>query len=105
MGRYQVDVAPQAHRELRRLPGNMRQRVFRALRSLEREPRPSDSRLLDAAKAGLRPPESTSLHRIRLGPWRIVYVVEEDLERITVIAVRKRPPYQYDDLARIAANP
>ena len=52
MASYQVEVTQQVRKEIRRLPGNVRQRVIRTLRALEQEPRPHSSRPLDTAKAG-----------------------------------------------------
>jgi mRNA-degrading endonuclease RelE of RelBE toxin-antitoxin system len=41
------------------------------------------------------------LRRIRIDRWRVVYVIESDLSLVTVLAVRKRPPYQYEDLEEL----
>lgn len=101
MASYQVDVSQRARAEVRRLPGNVRQRVIRQLRALEQDPRPIQSRALDAAKAGADLDDGEELRRIRLGSWRIVYFLEERPRRITILAVRQRPPYQYDDLGEL----
>ena len=39
--------------------------------------------------------------RLRLDTWRIVYLVDEQWEIITVLAVRKRPPYNFGDLREL----
>lgn len=44
------------------------------------------------------------LRRIRLANWRIVYLVDDDLALVTVLAIRKRPPYQYEDLTDLIAG-
>jgi len=98
MAFYQVEVTGQVRKEIRRLPGNVRQRVIRLLRSLEQVPRPHNSKLLDTAKAGIELDPGAELYRIRIASWRIVYLVEEEWKLISVLAVRRRPPYQYDDL-------
>jgi mRNA interferase RelE/StbE len=98
---YQVEVTTQARKEIRQLPGNMRQRVIRALRALEQEPRPHNSRPLDAGKAGIELASGVELLRIRMASWRIIYLVEEEWTLVSVLAVRKRPPYQYDDLGEL----
>jgi mRNA interferase RelE/StbE len=85
----------------RRSPGNIRQRIIRGLRLLEAEPRPADSRPLDLEKAGVDLAPGAELRRIRLDSWRIVYLIEEDAQLVTVLAIRKRPPYQYDDLEEL----
>ena len=101
MGSYQVETTDQARREIRGLPGNVRQRVFRELQELKVEPQPHHSRLLDTGKAAISLPPSLTLHRIRILSWRIIYVIEEEQETITILAVRKRPPYQYEDLENL----
>jgi mRNA interferase RelE/StbE len=98
---YQVEVSREARREIRQLPGNMRQRVIRALRALEQEPRPYHSRSLDAAKAGVELQSGVELLRIRMASWRIIYLVEDEWAVVSVLAVRKRPPYQYGDLSEL----
>ena len=98
MDSYQVEVTNEVRKEIRRLPGNVRQRVIRTLRSLEQEPHPHNSRSLDTNKAGIKVEPGVELRRIRIASWRIVYLVEEEWKLISVLAIRKRPPYQYDDL-------
>ncbi len=42
--------------------------------------------------------------RIRVGDWRVIYAID-DIERwVWVLAVRKRPPYDYGDLAELLAS-
>ncbi len=101
MASYRVEVTAQARKEIRQLPGNMRQRVLRALRSLQSEPRLGSSQALDTAKAGIALQPHTDLRRIRLDAWRVVYLVEDDAALVSVLAIRKRPPYQYDDLGEL----
>jgi hypothetical protein len=33
-----------------------------------------------------------------MASWRIIYLVEEEWTLVSVLAIGKRPPYQYDDL-------
>ena len=101
MASYRVEVTSEVRSEIRRLPGNVRQRVMRSLRALEQEPRPPDSRPLDAVKAGIELEQGVELHRIRMASWRIVYLVEEEWQLVSVLAIRKRPPYQYGDLEEL----
>ena len=98
---YQVEVTSLVRREIRELPGNMRQRILRLLKELREEPRPNISQRLDTAKLGTELESSVGLYRIRIESWRVVYVVEEELRLLTVLAIRKRPPYQYDDLYQL----
>src|SRR5262245_21577725 len=95
-------IEPAALDEIKHLPGNVRQQIRRSVNALSDEPRPHNSRLLDP------PPESTvpgiELRRLRLGAWRVVCVIDEAWEIVTVLAVRKRPPYDYSDLSKLLAE-
>jgi len=112
VSQYTIYITPVAWREIRDLPGHMRQRVRRAITELADNPRPSESKALVApqqedtlstteagpaeAASPLEPPYE--LRRIRLDRWRIVYTITEADQAIDVIAIRKRPPYDYGDL-------
>ena len=104
MASYQVEVTRQVRKEIRRLPGNMRQRAIRMLQALKQEPRPHNSRPLNVTKAGIELDPGAELRRIRITSWRVVYLVEEEWNLISVLAIRKRPPYQYDDLNRLVKS-
>jgi mRNA interferase RelE/StbE len=71
----------------------MRQRLRVAISALGDDPRPDSSQELRAPSGSL-----LELRRIRLANWRIVYGVDEADRSIAVIAIRRRPPYRYDDL-------
>jgi mRNA interferase RelE/StbE len=77
----------------------VRQRLRRAVSDLRETPRPSQSRTLEIQDDVQL--EGLEARRLRLDTWRIVYVVDEQWEIITVLAVRKRPPYNYDDLREL----
>ena len=44
------------------------------------------------------------LRRLRIERWRVVYMIDEEWELVTVLAVRKRPPYDYEDLEELLAE-
>lgn len=104
MGSYSVRVQPDAKKELRSLPGHVRQRVWRALQALEQEPRPANSAGLDSARVGLELDSGVELRRIRIESWRVVYAVEDEWRTVTVMAIRRRPPYTYEDLEQLLPN-
>jgi mRNA interferase RelE/StbE len=115
---YTVYLTPTAWDEVHDLPGHMRQRVRRAIAALADEPRPTESKALvhpiqeealdaqgTAASTEEQPLEPAhELRRIRLDRWRIVYAVTETDQAIDVLAVRKRPPYDYGDLERLLSE-
>ncbi len=45
--------------------------------------------------------DNYALRRIRLDRWRIVYAITVADQAIDILAVRKRPPYDYGDLAAL----
>jgi mRNA interferase RelE/StbE len=117
--RYTVYVTPTAWDEVKDLPGNIRQRVRRAITSLEDEPRPAESKALvnphqeantahrqvpGASVADEQSKPARELRRIRLERWRIVYAITEVDQAVDVLTVRKRPPYDYGDLERLLAE-
>lgn len=89
-------VEPVVLKEIARLPGHIRARIRRALAELPDAPRPGNSRALDV-------PDDIALsgveaRRLRIENWRILYTIDDEWDIITIIALRKRPPYNYDDL-------
>lgn len=56
---------------------------------------------MNTSKLGVELPSNIELYRIRVESWRIIYVVEEELQLLTVLTVRKRPPYQYENLREL----
>ena len=101
MASYRVDITGDAHAEIRRVPGNMRQRVIRTLHGLATQPRPSSSRALDTTRAGFVQESGVELRRLRLEAWRIVYAVEDAAHLVSILAVRRRPPDRYDELQEL----
>lgn len=95
MSTYTIRVTPEVWREIKALPGHIRQRVRHAVDSLANDPRPSHSKELNV------PDAEYELRRLRLDRWRIVYAITEDEKGVDVLAVKKRPPYDYGDLAAL----
>jgi mRNA interferase RelE/StbE len=95
---YTVYVSPAAFKEMKRLPGNVRQRVRRAVDNLADNPHPAKSKALEI------PNLACEVRRLRLDKWRIIYAIIEDDEHVDILAIRKRPPYDYGDLASLLQN-
>lgn len=87
MKSYQLFIVPSAWNELRRLPGNVRQRLRKTIDALAVQPKPPVSKQLDYTTGG-----RAVLYRLRVDKWRIVYAVDEDASMIRVVAIRQRPP-------------
>ena len=97
-----VWTEPSARDEIKRLPGHVRQRVRRVVKALADDPRPPRSWSL-TSPVGVDMGD-LELRRLRIDHWRVVYVVDEEWELVTVLAVRKRPPYDYGDLEELLAE-
>ncbi len=98
MSRYIVYIKPRALREIKDLPGNVRQRAKRAVDDFAENPRPSDSKPLQSSEV------EVELLRLRIDKWRIVYAISETEETVDVLAIRKRPPYDYGDLEKLLSE-
>ncbi len=95
---YKVWIAPLAAAETDATPGNVRQVLKRAMRDMGIDPRPTGSKELNW------PPESFQPRRLKIRNWRIIYAVDDVAQWVWVLAVRKRPPYDYGDLSGLLAR-
>jgi hypothetical protein len=96
---YRIFLERDVHDARDSLPGNVRQRMRRTIASLANDPRPSGSQVLDTT--GLDVPAGIEVRRFRLDPWRLVYAIHDAEAWVWLLALRRRPPYDYDDLAAL----
>ncbi len=80
---YQVQVAPAALRQLRKLDPAARRRVQAAIELLTEEPRPSGAKRLVGGDGEWR---------VRTGDLRIVYEIHDAVFVAVAVAVGRRPP-------------
>ncbi|WP_439690812.1 type II toxin-antitoxin system RelE family toxin [Curtobacterium sp. SP.BCp] len=86
MSRYSVEFTSAAARAIRKLPKNVRTRLLDATEGLRDDPRPSGSRRLSGTEFAWR---------IRIGDYRVIYEVEDDLLLVTVVrAAHRREVYR-----------
>lgn len=71
-------------RELRTLQGPDHRRILGVLHALAEEPRPSGCEKLD-----------DDIYRVRVGNWRLIYLVNEESHRIEVGGIRRRTERTY----------
>jgi mRNA interferase RelE/StbE len=62
---------------------------------LAENPRPAKSKALNL------PDLPVEVRRLRLERWRIIYAITVADDAVDVLAVRKRPPYDYGDLENL----
>ncbi len=83
---HQIEVTPTASRQLRKLDPVARRRVQAAVELLAQEPRPSGAKKLVGGEGEWR---------VRTGDYRIVYVINDDVLLVLVVAVgHRREIYQ-----------
>ena len=78
---YQVDIAPAAQRDVKRLPPEIVRKVDAAMLELEQTPRPHGCTKLEG---------SEDEYRVRVGDYRILYVIDDKAKLVTIARVRHR---------------
>jgi mRNA interferase RelE/StbE len=78
--RYEVFIKPSAEREMNALPANVFSRVAKMILTLESDPRRHGCRKLHGADG----------FRLRVGDYRIIYLINDATRIVEVIAVAHR---------------
>jgi mRNA interferase RelE/StbE len=79
--RWQVIIHRKAEKALKRLHGEMLERIRVVIRSLADDPRPTGYKKMSGYD---------NLFRIRVGDWRIIYAIEDDKLIVLVLEVAPR---------------
>jgi mRNA interferase RelE/StbE len=95
---YRIYIRPQALREIKDAPGYIRHRVTQAIDSLKDNPFSGKIKQLRVDE------QIETIFRLRLENWRIIYRVSEQELSVDILAVRKRPPYDYGDLTQLLSE-
>ena len=80
--RYEIEWTAPALRELRKLDKPLARRILTAVTKLGVHPRPPGVRALTG--------QPTGTMRLRIGDYRVVYVVQDDLVLVTVVRIAHR---------------
>ncbi|MGH8960708.1 MAG: type II toxin-antitoxin system RelE family toxin [Jatrophihabitantaceae bacterium] len=80
MSAYRIELRPAAVRALRKLDPQVRSRLQGAIALLAQDPRPPGARALQG-RPGLR---------VRVGDYRIIYTVEDDVLLVVVVRLGHR---------------
>ena len=81
MAKYAVDIKPSARKELENLSDRLIARLLPKIEGLAANPRPSGCKKLRGYK---------DLWRIRIGDYRIVYIVDDDHKMLSVTRIAHR---------------
>ena len=79
---YRIEIEPAALRELGDLPADVRRRITAAVDALADNPRPPTTQTLAGNLKGLR--------KLRVGPYRAVYDVNDDAHVVTIRGIGHR---------------
>ena len=79
--RYKIKITALAKDDIRSLPGNIRQRVRRAIEGLAENAVPGGAKEL----RGL-----PGRYRIRIDRWRIIYRIEQEEVMVLILRVRRK---------------
>lgn len=80
---YAIEVTPASQRDLRALERQVLRRIDARIRKLAEDPRPATVEKVKAFDGG-------DLYRVRVGDYRILYTIEDNLLLILVVRVRHR---------------
>jgi mRNA interferase RelE/StbE len=78
---YRIEVTPRALKDLKALPKRERQRVAEQIDALKADPRPTGCRKLKGRE---------DFYRIRVGSYRVVYQIENEILLILIVRVGDR---------------
>jgi mRNA interferase RelE/StbE len=81
VGKYAVELKPSARKELERLPAKLIERIFPRLEALGSEPHPAGCKKLKGGQQEWR---------IRVGDYRVVYVIDDAKARVSITRIRQR---------------
>lgn len=78
---YEVEVHPQAAKQLLKLPRQEQRRIQQKIDALAVEPRPANCTKLSG---------TTDSYRVRSGDYRIVYTVRDTVQVVSVLRIAHR---------------
>ena len=78
---YKVFLESRAEKDFKKLPREIRNRVFLAILDLKRDPRPTEVKKLSAKE---------EYYRLRVGDWRVVYEINTKQKKISIFRIRHR---------------
>ncbi len=87
---YRIEVIPPAQKEIEALPGYARAQARQLIRELKENPYPARAKELRG---------KPKIFRLWLAThWRIAYKVEDDLQQVLILRVRRKEQIDYESL-------
>jgi mRNA interferase RelE/StbE len=78
---WQIEFEPSARRELRGLDKPIQERILKSLAGLTADPR---------AAANVKALQGQPSYRLRVGDWRVIYTLHDDILTVLVIRIAHR---------------
>lgn len=85
---FQIVFKKSAQKELEKLPAQIGRRIQIAIDGLSHNPRPHGYTQLN--EFDLPSADPKNLYRIRVGDYRIIYTIEEEIITVTVVKINHR---------------
>ncbi|MEW6061076.1 MAG: type II toxin-antitoxin system RelE/ParE family toxin [Bacteroidota bacterium] len=77
---YRIEILKQADKNLRSLPIDYRHTISQAIQNLSTNPRPDGCKKL----------KDTEFYRIRIGPYRVIYTIHDDILLVVILRIGHR---------------
>ncbi|MBX9742948.1 MAG: type II toxin-antitoxin system RelE/ParE family toxin [Chthoniobacterales bacterium] len=77
---YKIELAPKAHRQLRKLSPSVQKQIHQILEQLAQDPRPPHCKKMQAV----------GTWRVRTGKYRVIYEINDGILLILVLALGHR---------------
>ena len=81
---YKISITNRAEKDLKRLERSTKNRVVTSISSLAEESRPAGCRKIQSEEG---------VWRIRVGDWRIAYIIDVSNQEITIIRIAHRKEF------------
>ena len=84
---YAVTLRNRASRQLQRVRNPNHDRITEAMKGLSNEPRLGDIKKI-----------RDRLYRLRVGNWRVLYIIDDEQRKVTITDILRRNEATYRDL-------
>ncbi len=86
---YSIDFSERAKKQLKKLPKQIAQKIVSKIEKLEQNPKPNGYKQLTNFELENNPFDSP-LYRIRVGDYRAIYTIEEEVLIVLVLQIAHR---------------
>lgn len=85
---YTIEFIPASRKDLKKLPEQVKSRIWEAIQGLADNPRPHG--YVQLTEFDLPSIGPKNFYRIRVGDYRIIYTIEEEIITVTVVKINHR---------------